>query len=257
MVCAGRELQRVLDHVDERPLHLCRVGPDRWEVGRYLDADAVAVAQVVERELGQRIGRPDGLRGSGRPCLKARQIEHVLDVSLEPLELVSNRFQKLRPLCAVQRDRLALKPVEGGLDRCERRAQVMRNGLDHRSLDRVRSSQGLRLERFPLEALALVRDRNERRDRLFESHGRRVFRMLDPFDQVTQVAALQEAGGEVGEQGRVALAPLGLCGSPPHSRRELARHHRGREIDEKSRPVARLVQRERVHRRQEEPVEDE
>ena len=133
----------------------------------------------------------------------------------------------------------------------------MRHRLDHRSLDRVRSSQGLRLERFPLEALALVRDRNERRDRLFESHGRRVFRMLDPFDQITQVAALQEPGGEVGEQGRVALAPLGLCGPPPHSRRELARHHRGREIDEKSRPVARLVQRERVHRRQEEPVEDE
>ena len=42
----GRELQRVLDHVDECPLHLCRVGPDRWEIGRHLDAHAVAVAQA-------------------------------------------------------------------------------------------------------------------------------------------------------------------------------------------------------------------
>ena len=47
-----------------------------------------------------------------------------------------------------QRELAALEPVERLLDRRERRAQVVRDGLDDRGLDRVAAPEGLGLERL-------------------------------------------------------------------------------------------------------------
>jgi hypothetical protein len=76
-------------------------------------------------------------------------------------------------------------------------------------------------------------------------------------DLVLQATAAQEVGREAGEHRGLPLALLGGRSAPPRPRSELADDDGGREVDRESKPVLAVGKRERVPRRQEEPVERE
>ena len=115
-------------------------------------ACASSSSAVQSSGLGSaaRPGAATGRAGS-RPAASSRACStRIVSSSVLP---VARRSSASSPLC---------EAVERLLDRGERRAQVVRDGLDDGRLDRVAAAQRLGLERLARELLALAGDGEER-----------------------------------------------------------------------------------------------
>ena len=97
--------------------------------------------------------------------LEARQVEQVLDEANEAGHLQRHRLEESSPIVIGQREIAVLQAVDGSGDRCQRRAEVVRDALEHSCLDRVRLSERV-------ESLALDRNRFERSEGSVEAPPR-------------------------------------------------------------------------------------
>ncbi len=177
-------------------------------------------------------------------------------------------------------------------------AEVVADRSEDGRLHGVAPAQGLRLERFARETLAVDREAEERGERRKQPPAGRLAPLaralevdrpdraalddqreallaparrprtaveldprplhleglrglrLDPLELADHLAALEQRGGDLGEERRLpGLAARACC--------QLAHDDRRDQEDREREPVARVRERERVHRRQEEPVESE
>src|SRR5262245_20171449 len=70
-----------------------------------------------------------------RPGFDAGQLDHIFDEVIKPVSLFVDDFKKFAPRFVVERDiGLVQKRRHRGLDRSERRAQVVRDGVEQRRL---------------------------------------------------------------------------------------------------------------------------
>ena len=95
----GRELQGVLDQVDEHPLDVRCVDAKRRQVRWQRHLNTIGVrAELLERPRQQRVHRPQLRLAQGRTGFEPREIKEVFDESLEAAHLDPNRLEELSPL---------------------------------------------------------------------------------------------------------------------------------------------------------------
>jgi hypothetical protein len=150
-----RELERVVEDVDEDPLDLKRIDAYGRCLARNAHVHTIAIVDLVQGPGDELVRRPD--LGSGRrgTRLEPREVEQVVDEALEPAVLDSDRLEEPGSIALVQLEDTTLEPIEGRFDRRQRCAQIVRDRLDHRSLDRVALPECLGVERLASEPLAL------------------------------------------------------------------------------------------------------
>ena len=124
------------------------------------------VAELVERQPDELVDRPELAPRLGRAGLEPREVEQVARPSGRG---APSRCRSSRPAPPGRSSSSAsagfARPLGGGPDRGQRRAEVVRDGAQHRRLDRVAPPQRLRLERLAFELLPVDRDREQRRER--------------------------------------------------------------------------------------------
>ncbi len=158
----GESLIAFSSRFDECPLDLRRVDLDGREVGARVHDDSLRVGELVHRLREQLVRCPELGTRYRRPGLQPREIEEVLDEPLQAHVLRADRLQQLDPVLVGQGQLAALEPVERLLDRGQRRAQIVRDGLDDGGLDRVATSERLGLERVAGQPLPLAGDGQQR-----------------------------------------------------------------------------------------------
>ncbi len=99
------------------------------------------VRRLGDGLLEQIVDRPERTLRRRRARLQARQIEHVLDQPAQPRDLDSDRLEQPGAIVARQVELRALEPVDRGAHRRERRAEVVRDGVEDDRLDRVRAAE--------------------------------------------------------------------------------------------------------------------
>ena len=161
-----RELERVLEQVDEDPLDLIRVGVHEQELRGKRDVDSLLGAQLAER-LGE--------EGVHRAKLPPRRGPHPAWRRERSSRFPTSRSSRSASTRTVSRERVAivLIEVEGRVrealdadtDGRQRRAQVVAHRPQKRRLHRVAPPQRLGLERLARQPLPLDRDAEQGRER--------------------------------------------------------------------------------------------
>ena len=311
--CTGspgrRELERVLEQVDEHALDLAGVDlDDRSGVGRAArpstrSADAARARRAPGDEL---VDAPSSSRcGRGGAGLEPREVEQVADQRARagPPRAAPSRGAPARSL-VVERERRADEALGGHADRRQRRAQVVADGAQDGGLDRVArrsasASSASRASRSRSMATASSEASAGRNRRRTAQVRRRALADVERADAAgrrrrARAATRRPAAPAAAEDEPRAAAPstsatLGgdrvrsAATSPPgrsavatpasraasrsrcsaSAARRRARAARSLttiaddEVDGQREPVLAVAQRERVDRRQEEPVEGE
>ena len=163
----GEKRERVGDDVGERPLEQHRVDVDRRQVSgtstsmlrRAVRGSAIALPTTSSS--ADRRGLHDERAG-----LEPAHVEQVADERVEPVGFVVDRLEQLVRGGRVERDVLREQARRRGLDRRERRAQVVAHGREQRGAQLVGLRQRRGLGRLGLEPPALERDAELRRERV-------------------------------------------------------------------------------------------
>ena len=162
-----RELERVLEQVHEHALDLLRVDAHRRRVvgqRRPRRARRRRRARRAPARRGRRPARPRARAAPRRPASRERSSRLPTRRSRRSASarIVSSSSRGRRRSSSRSSRASALAEVE---DRHQRRAQVVADRAQDRRLDRVAPAQRLGLERLALQALAVDRDGEQRRER--------------------------------------------------------------------------------------------
>jgi hypothetical protein len=142
-----RELERVLEHVDEHALDLRRVGADDLRITIDGDNDARCLhPELLERALDEQIDRPGLGPAKRRAGLEAREVEQVVDEALESPDLDPDRLEELVPVGIGELERR--EALARRADCRQRRAQVVADRAENRRLRSVALAERLRLDRL-------------------------------------------------------------------------------------------------------------
>ena len=263
-IVSGQVADGFPNQVVERPhLHL-GLGAARFE-----PREVEQVADEAPEPLGvhgDRVQEHPAVVVAEDECLAAERSDRRRDPRERRAQVVRDRAQqrRLHEVAAPQRlglERLLLEAAaveRHGEQRCERRKEPVAH-------PEIGVGVGRHVERADGSAVDLERDRGVRcmpptraeldlgaRD---AEHARR----LNPHPAQLAVQGLpaEQVPGDLGEQGRLPLALLGIRRPPPRPARQLADDERRHGVHGQRKPVRRVAQRERVRRRQEEEVEGE
>src|SRR5439155_1315209 len=169
LAAGRRELRGVLDEIREHLLDLDVVELDRRKIVLDLKAHGVFRRDRPETTrdvLDERTDVVPGLVRNKAPVLDAREVEEIADDAVEAERLFLDRHRELFAVPIGPND-VTLPQAPGGReDRRERRAQLVRNGVQQLGLELVRPPQDLGVERLFAEARAFDRHTKlRRRDR--------------------------------------------------------------------------------------------
>ena len=133
------------------------------------DLDALARAEIVDR-LAHEVVEPPHLRlRLGAPRLEPREVEQVADEAAQAVGVDGDRVEQLGPVGITQLELVVAQRTDRGRDARQRRAQVVGDRAQERSLDEVAAAQRLGLERVPLEPAPVERDGKQRSERRQEA----------------------------------------------------------------------------------------
>ena len=164
---AAGVLEQVHEHLADHRL----VDAHGRQLGGAVDVDDLAVERrggVVDRGVEQLVDGHDRAPRLQHAGLDAREVEHVGDQAHEPVGLVLDAGDQRLALVL---GHVLAQGRGGGGDRGERRAQVVRDGLQQRGAQAVGLLQRLQQHALVLEARAPEREAEDAAERL--EHGQR------------------------------------------------------------------------------------